>query len=94
MSKQISELTFNELTKDLAYVKVIWNGKVIFDDQLDAWFPSDKEFYKFYGRKYVDSHFGLKGLEYIKEHYGEKHVYSMYMRVVDFHHCELYIEGE
>ena len=35
MEKQ-SSLTFGKLTKNLAYVKIVWNGKVIFDDHYDT----------------------------------------------------------
>lgn len=33
-------------------------------------------------------------LKLIEKKYGEKLVYSMFVQVVQFHHCELYIEGE
>ena len=33
-------------------------------------------------------------LKLIEKKYGEKIVYSMFVQVVQFHHCELYIEGE
>ena len=33
--RRCSELTFDELTANLAFVKVIYNGKVIYDDTTD-----------------------------------------------------------
>lgn len=31
--KKVSELTFEELTENLAYVKIIYNGKLIYNDE-------------------------------------------------------------
>lgn len=31
--KKYSSLTFGELTENLAYIKIIYNGKVIYDDE-------------------------------------------------------------
>ena len=88
--KTRSTLTFGELTKNLAYIKVVWNGKVIFDDDID----NCEECKSFYSKKLLDQITGINGLNYIQEKYKDKKVYSMYMSVVEFHHCELYIEGE
>ena len=43
---------------------------------------------------YIKTHTGLSGIKYIEEKYGNKKIYSLYARVVEFHHFELYIEGE
>ena len=52
--KKYSELTFYELTKNLGFVKVWWNGEVVFDDTVDDWYFSDlKAFYRAFGNRYV-----------------------------------------
>ena len=33
MKKNKSELTFKDFAGNLAYIKVIWNGKVVYDDE-------------------------------------------------------------
>lgn len=33
MKKNKSELTFKEFAENLGYIKVIWNGKVVYDDE-------------------------------------------------------------
>lgn len=33
MKKNKSELTFKEFAEDLGYIKVIWNDKVVYDDE-------------------------------------------------------------
>lgn len=81
-----SEITFNDIKDAFAYIKVIWNGDVIFDDDLD----SDIGTKKFY----ILTHSGRTGIKYIEDNYGNKKIYSLYARVVEFHHFELYIEGE
>ena len=86
-----SELTFKEVTQNLGYIKVVWNGELVFDDTMFL-FCDDLEGQ--FGKKYCKTHFGIDGLNYFQKHYNDKKVYSMYMTVVDFHHCELYIEGE
>ena len=43
---------------------------------------------------WLKKHTGIEGLKYLEEKYGSKKIYSLYARVVDFHHFELYIEGE
>lgn len=71
--KNNSELTFNKLTKDLGFVKVWWNGKLIFDDTCDL---------------------PLVDLNTVYEEYGNRYVYSMKIKVVESHHCEVKIKGE
>ena len=79
MNKVRSEITFNDIKDAFAYTKVIWNGNDVFDDYLDIGIYSE-----------------FKGTELteFEEKYGPKKIYSLYARVVDFHHFELYIEGE
>jgi hypothetical protein len=74
MEKQ-SMLTFGELTKNLLYVKIIYNGKLIYDDTTDE------------GET-------IKHLHEIERSYDKKKVYEMTIKVINFHHCELIIEGE
>lgn len=69
-----SELTFNELTKDLLYVQVWWNGNKVYDD--------------------YEGETTLNELHQFEEKYGGKIVYSMYVEVVEFHHCIIEVEGE
>lgn len=53
--KNYSEITFGELAKDLCFSKVIWNGKVVFDDDEIAADPkvSLKKLYERYSHRYV-----------------------------------------
>ena len=69
-----SELTFKDLTKDLLYVQVWWNGKKVFDD--------------------FEGETTLNELYQFEEKYGGKIVYSMYVEVVEFHHCIVKVKGE
>ena len=73
MSRNYSELTFNKLTKDLGFIKVFWNGKLIFDDTADL---------------------PLVDLNTLYDEYGNRYIYSMQLKVVEGHHCELKIKGE
>ncbi len=78
--KNNSELTFAELTENLAYLKVIWNGKVIWsdlDDEIET-----------------DSDNCLQQLFRMQKEYADKKVYKMTIDVIHFHHCILTIEGE
>lgn len=86
--KRYSELNFNDLlsTNFANFIKVYWNGTVIYDD--DLYFQTDL------GKKYVSTHSGQTGIDYIKEHFGNKKIYSVYIQVVFSHHTELHIEGE
>ena len=81
-----SEVTFNDIKDAFAYIKVVWNGEVIFDDDLDSDIGTKVS--------YIKTHTGLSGINYIEEKYGNRKIYSLYARVVEFHHFELYIEGE
>jgi len=85
-----SELTFNELTKELAFIQVYWNGNLIYDDPI----LSNETLEKEYDKKYRDTHLGVDGLNYIKNKYGNKKVYQMNITVTEFHHCILCIIGE
>lgn len=87
--QRYTELTFGEVTENLNYIKVVWNGTVIFDDSL-----ADVENTSHYSKSYLNKVTGIEGITYVTEHYYNKKIYSMYMRVVASHHCELYIEGE
>ena len=77
--KEKSQITFNDIKDTFAYIKVIWNGEDVFDDYLETGLYSE-----------------FNGTEITKfeEKYGNKKIYSLYARVVEFHHFELYIEGE
>ena len=92
--KSNSSLTFNDLTKDLAFVKVYWNGYMIYSDTYDICFDDDEELYRCYGKEFVETHFGKGGLSYLQEHYGNKIVYQMNITIVENHHCILSITGE
>ena len=83
--ERYSEITFEEFSKDLAYTKVVWNGTMIWDDNL---IPDD------YPPEIARRLTGIDGLHYIKKVFGPKKIYSAYVRIVNFHHCELYVEGE
>ena len=85
-----SEITFNDIKDTFAFIKVVWNGKVIFDDGYD------NGEYDLYGitKSWLKKHTGINGLHYIEEKYGNKKIYSFYAMVVAGHHFELYIEGE
>lgn len=69
-----SELTFEELSKELDYTQVWWNKKKVFDD--------------------YDGDSSIEELRSFEEKYGNKIVYSMFIEVVEFHHCILKVEGE
>lgn len=86
--KRYSELTFNDLLKSnfANYLKIYWNGNVIYDD--DLYFETDLD------NTYHSTHTGKTGIEYVEKHYGNKKIYSVYILVVHIHHTELYIEGE
>ena len=73
MKKNNSALTFNKLTKDLGFIKVWWNHKLIYDDT--GYIP-------------------LISLDDLLTEYGNKYVYSMKVKVVEWYHCELRIKGE
>ena len=94
MKKRSSQITFSEAAAQLNYIKIVWNGETIFDEHLDMAFDSHEKMYAWYGENYVDTHWGLKGLKYVQSKYNDKHIYSMFVRIVEFHHCEIYIEGE
>lgn len=85
-----SQITFNDIKGAFAYTKVIWNGEVAWDDGY-----CNGE-YDLYGitKSWLKKHTGVEGLKYLEKNYGNKKIYSLYARVVDFHHFELYIEGE
>ena len=34
MGRKDSKLTFGELTENLAYIKIIWNKEIIYDDEI------------------------------------------------------------
>jgi len=85
-----SQITFNDIRNVFAFIKVVWNGQVIFDDDYD------NGFYDLTGisKSWLKKHTGIDGLHYIEEKYGDKKIYSFYAMVVEGHHFELYIEGE
>lgn len=73
MKRIYSNLTFKELTKDLAFIKVFWNNKLVYDDT--DWLP-------------------LISLDDLMDKYGDKVVYKIKLKVVEFHHCIIWIKGE
>lgn len=85
-----SELTFGELASNLAFITVYWNGHIIYDDPILSQETIESE----YTDEYRKTHFGISGLNYIKEHYGNKKVYQMTITVAQFHHCILSVIGE
>ena len=46
MKKYKSALTFKEFTENLGYIKVIWNGKVVYDDEFGDGTIEDLENFK------------------------------------------------
>lgn len=75
MNKNDSKLTFKEVTENLAYVQVWWNGRKVYDD-------------------YTGKGATLEDLHRFEEKYNDKLVYTMFIRIVDFHHCILIVEGQ
>ena len=54
MKKNKSELTFKDFAENLGYIKVIWNGKVVYDDEFsDNTFEELKNF-QFKYKKYYN----------------------------------------
>ena len=53
--KKCSTLTFGEITENLAYIKVIWNGQCIYDDECgNETFEHLKQIKKDYRDKVID----------------------------------------
>ena len=71
-----TSLTFEDLTRNLAYIKVVWNHKVVFDDTNPKVEVTLEDFTRF------------------RAEFGNKFVYEMKVKVVQFHHCILFIKGE
>ena len=78
MRKNDSELTFKELTKNLAYLKIIWNGEVIWEDATNG----------------DDGWQSYESMCKIREQYANKIVYEMNIKIIQSHHCILDIKGE
>ena len=56
MKKNKSELTFKEFAENLGYIKVIWNGKVVYDDEFgDATLEELENFQLKYNNKIIYS---------------------------------------
>lgn len=68
-----SALTFGEICQDLPYIKVLWNGVNVYDDN------------------YIDT---IEEYQAFKNAYKDKIVYEFYVKIVEFHHCILEVEGE
>lgn len=86
--KRYSELTFKDLIDSPfgLFVKIFWNGTVIYDDNLYSQIDLPEN--------YVKTRSGNEGIEFVTHHYGEKKVFSIYVHVISFHHTILFIEGE
>lgn len=86
--KRYSELTFKDLIDSPfgLFVKIFWNGTVIYDDNLSGQIDLPEN--------YLKTHSGKEGLEYIKRQYCGRKIYSVYIHVVHVHHTILFIEGE
>ena len=71
--KRYSELTFKDLIDSPfgLFVKIFWNGSVIYDDNLSSQIDLPEN--------YVKTHSGNEGIEFITHHYGEKNVFSIYI---------------
>ena len=65
--KRKSALTFKELTESLAYVKVIWNGKVVYDDEFGEGTPEDLENFQieYNGKVVYGGKFEITGFHHI-----------------------------
>ena len=68
-----STTTFNEVVGKMNFVKVIWNGKVVFED----------------GERTTD-----KDVREFKEKYGNKIVYEINAKIVEFHNYIFEVRGE
>lgn len=93
-----SELTFKDICDSNfgAFTKVFWNGKLIFDDEIQAeilFKNSDTDIVRMYDDKEIMT-VGCRSLKTVLEKYADKKVYSFYCRIHSFHHTELFIEGE
>lgn len=54
MKKNKSEFTFKEFAENLGYIKVIWNGKVVYDDEFgDAILEELEKFQLKYNNKII-----------------------------------------
>ena len=73
-NRKISSITFGELTENLTYIKIIYNGEVIYDN--------------------MTGEETLEHLTEVGEKYNDKIVYEMNIKICQFHHCILTIEGE
>lgn len=89
--KLYSGLTFNDVAKDLPYIKVYWNGHIVYDDTLTT---TIDECCNIFGKEYAETHFGYSGLKYFKAHFSDKYVYQINITIVESHHCILNIIGE
>lgn len=81
-----SELTFSDICQSAfgGFTKVVYNGKTIFEDADDGLYLDGKLI-----KKDFDS-----AWQRFEEKYSKKYIYNFYCRVVNFHHTEVYIEGE
>ena len=70
---RVSEITFGEVADTLAFVKVKWNGKIVYDD------------------KKIES---IANFGAFEDKYYDKKIFEMKIKIVQFHHCEIEVEGE
>lgn len=85
--KRPSSLTFKDLSDSAfgSFTRVVWNGKTVYED-LDDGLHIDNNWDPVINveeetQKFLDK-------------YSNKIIYNFYCRIGDFHHTELYIEGE
>ena len=79
-----SEIKFKEIIKNLSFVKIIWNNKVIYDD------------YSYLGGDFTYNEDGetLEHLCEVRAIYGNKYIQNVSIKVVEGHHCILKVKGE
>lgn len=89
--RQTSELTVGDLfdSKFGSCVKVVYNSNIIIEDNDDGLYL-DHKLLK-YGLRTPE---GKEIFDKFMNKYKDKRIYNFYCRVVEFHHTELYIEGE
>ena len=65
--KKKSALTFKDLTESLAYVKVIWNGKVVYDDEFGEGTSEDLDIFQleYNGKIVYGGKFEITGFHHI-----------------------------
>lgn len=83
---RVSELTFADLCNSAfgGFIKVVYNGNTIYEDLDEG---------PYIDRKLIKGEFDIAWQKFIAK-YSKKQIYSFYCLIKDFHHTEVYIEGE